>query len=1318
MLTRDLGSDLLKQLNQIPLSDLAKFKAILSDPNTTSANLLAILQKDFQSIFSILDLMDQFYISAKQKVINSRSKSKQEDPDANEVTESLFDLLPNNPNLYTTILIAKLNIFFEWLDEATNLDKAAELAHLLGCIAPALLKKEKDVRGITQEIEKIDQAIEQNEQRIRAEYEYEEWQAEFRKYHQEQIRLSKLVEPSPEEKDKSPSKELVENENPQDQFLQEQFAEAKRRCVAANEKVQSIDKQVRLENADLIQRKQEIETNHRLYHEAVQDQLVKDMVLVGEKNKLRSQQILQIFFHLQQSLIANHTYHLADISRAFSRAKREVFSGPISKEISDEIVKLKYLLDKQLSSPRMQAKSPWQIEDIQYAIQHAGYLYAVNRTEEEIKLTYFQAVKQNCRNEVAIEAAVMGRELISKEPVTLKSIQPYFDKYGNIKGKSFTEIGTVKHEKAVTDNHKNIRLDYKRIKTDSITYGLRKKDDPTPISRQEIIVNAAIGSSFSDVMNSVPELNSLYANKLQSLDVSLTEQTFYQSITSLTNLEDICIDAFKELTASADMALEDPADGYEFRVGFNQALAERIERPCDQEPHTSTITREQLIGRFANVGDVEKEIENSGLSGKIANQFFEYGSGELKQISADCGARNMRVMNTLHLGFSITNKELRLEERETYTQLVHLLGEKAAEQLVLSHSQGPASFIPFAMGHSVDPTELSILPPNSASRAEPTVVIGTQLPTSLALDTFYVVFAKNTWSLTYVDYYGKQIKININDVKDLATFLNGKDVQAVNSQKIQLRQIIKPYRLKHFIEPLQKVNYVKDENGDLYVTADYKLFPIIDVNTEKPIGCLGPARSTFKFKDRGNLEVRYVERQLPKDTSDIPPNTYVFLRDAKNNWSCFFKEKDSLNLKPINFDHLPQDINDTLKKVQPDEEMTVDQARIIQSCIKQIRYGFELVEIKTDEPYLVHALDGKLHTTEEVQTYSDFHRSCHFLEEAIKERKLSGNVNQRVLIDAEYALNRARKACCNKLAVHSVPDFTTCMDDITQIVERSSAKSTERVLSLNEYLLNHDILKTLDQFEQRGRYADSFGVAMMIDIKNDDALELEEKSNKIVNEAKLRISRTSCITRIFETRSWGGFFRNSVFFDAIGVKGPRTDEVNLLYWAIAEKEANLCFNPNISTVEQLIIAQQKREAIATLQDDIRRLNTPFVGTGMFGGAGRVSDILPSARMKIMAYQELIRIITESSHMMSLSELLDDVFEKNPDKYLVNQIDSDGQGSHPNIRDTLFKVRGSWKTTSDAEIVITDLRNKTIDPRSVIEDVGVQQPVVIPIAGLS
>lgn len=221
-------------------------------------------------------------------------------------------------------------------------------------------------------------------------------------------------------------------------------------------------------------------------------------------------------------------------------------------------------------------------------------------------------------------------------------------------------------------------------------------------------------------------------------------------------------------------------------------------------------------------------------------------------------------------------------------------------------------------------------------------------------------------------------------------------------------------------------------------------------------------------------------------------------------------------------------------------------------------------------------------------------------------------------------------------------------------------------------LLSRNIIDQLKKFGGNNPHPGQEGINNLIDISN----------RSISNKLKRELIQQECKDRTSSTSTIQGFLRNSFFLHKFS---RRTDEVDLLYHAIAEQELNMNFvnrnsKCNITTLEQLIIAQQKRQAIATFKSEINRLNIPVVGTGLYGGGDRVFPVSPCAHAKIASYIQLIDIVRKSRCDQPLNDILDSIFDNK---------------SHP-IKKSLYATRGFGITAVTSATVIDDLRRETMD----------------------
>lgn len=173
--------------------------------------------------------------------------------------------------------------------------------------------------------------------------------------------------------------------------------------------------------------------------------------------------------------------------------------------------------------------------------------------------------------------------------------------------------------------------------------------------------------------------------------------------------------------------------------------------------------------------------------------------------------------------------------------------------------------------------------------------------------------------------------------------------------------------------------------------------------------------------------------------------------------------------------------------------------------------------------------------------------------------------------------------------------------------------------------------------------------------------------SSIIDECRYRTSSTSSI---------GGFLKHSILHNV----SPRSDAADLLYRAFAEFNLNTKLFSKLSTLPQLLIAQQKRDAINVIHQEIKRLSLPSIGSGLYGGA-RVGDISQLANDKIIAYRKLIDLLVSSSIDLSLQVVLQDAFKNKQELDVLNKT-------------------GGFKTATSKK-VITELL-KAAEPNDMIE----------------
>jgi hypothetical protein len=143
----------------------------------------------------------------------------------------------------------------------------------------------------------------------------------------------------------------------------------------------------------------------------------------------------------------------------------------------------------------------------------------------------------------------------------------------------------------------------------------------------------------------------------------------------------------------------------------------------------------------------------------------------------------------------------------------------------------------------------------------------------------------------------------------------------------------------------------------------------------------------------------------------------------------------------------------------------------------------------------------------------------------------------------------------------------------------------------------------------------------------------------------------------------------------------RTPKVDLLCRAIVEFEANFRYWPNIKTLDELIIAQQKREAINNYIDQERKR-------------------LKKGDMKLDAYQALANNILNSKENETLSQLLEE-----GSKSLTTTVTHNKGKDYPEtIEGILSYKRGIFTSEADSKKALDKLRDELvdIDPRTVLD----------------
>lgn len=156
--------------------------------------------------------------------------------------------------------------------------------------------------------------------------------------------------------------------------------------------------------------------------------------------------------------------------------------------------------------------------------------------------------------------------------------------------------------------------------------------------------------------------------------------------------------------------------------------------------------------------------------------------------------------------------------------------------------------------------------------------------------------------------------------------------------------------------------------------------------------------------------------------------------------------------------------------------------------------------------------------------------------------------------------------------------------------------------------------------------------------------------------------------------------------------GARDPGLNLLYRALAEYYDNILFDKNIKTLEELLIAQQKREVIEEIEEEIKRLSWD---------ESLISEKLPglyrSSDFKIDAYYALMFAIKKSPSGKSIQDLLvpqnlETIFVKDingTDRYVIEE----GKARKPlNVSDALSYIRGAGFRATTSAKKLDELRN--------------------------
>lgn len=147
-------------------------------------------------------------------------------------------------------------------------------------------------------------------------------------------------------------------------------------------------------------------------------------------------------------------------------------------------------------------------------------------------------------------------------------------------------------------------------------------------------------------------------------------------------------------------------------------------------------------------------------------------------------------------------------------------------------------------------------------------------------------------------------------------------------------------------------------------------------------------------------------------------------------------------------------------------------------------------------------------------------------------------------------------------------------------------------------------------------------------------------------------------------------------------------KLDVIFRAIAEFDANLRSWPSIKTLEQLLIAQQKREACQALYKDVTRLVYKL-------NEATDSKAAAALQMKIDAYQSLINAILRSDKDERLSVML----REDSTVMKSNVTGKDIQLyplANPSIQGALYHNRGYGLSQASSKDLLDKLRDELVD----------------------
>jgi hypothetical protein len=304
----------------------------------------------------------------------------------------------------------------------------------------------------------------------------------------------------------------------------------------------------------------------------------------------------------------------------------------------------------------------------------------------------------------------------------------------------------------------------------------------------------------------------------------------------------------------------------------------------------------------------------------------------------------------------------------------------------------------------------------------------------------------------------------------------------------------------------------------------------------------------------------------------------------------------------------------------------------------------------------------------------------------------------------ENNFNQIRKIC-NKQGKPVPNIFTTeeLIVDTQQANVDNPNTSSIKVESANEDIAKTqlecpvEMINQLNNLNPNNKHQGIKNIQKLASITTDD--DQNDLWIRIQSECKFRTERYSSI---------GGFLKNSYFFHAIS---PRKESADLLYWSIAQYEENIKFNPNITNLTQLMIAQQKREALHRMDAQIKRIYesaisglTEILERKSYPSLKEIYDHLSGEKL-IVTHPHVILLDTDAmDKMQALFDLGRGVMNSNANKTLADYLNKE---SNENLIQILNKRRGRGWGESTSGAMIAELK-KSADPYKLLKEVMVKK----------